>query len=36
MIQSPKLMLTFVWNPDGFQVVDAILKGEMLAAAYDI
>jgi hypothetical protein len=29
-------MLTFVWNPDGFQVVDAILKGEMLAAAYDI
>jgi hypothetical protein len=23
-IQSPKLMLTFVWNPDGFQVVDDV------------
>jgi hypothetical protein len=22
MIQSPKLMLTFVWNPHGLQVVD--------------
>jgi hypothetical protein len=24
-IQSPKLMLTFVWNPHGFQVVDVML-----------
>jgi hypothetical protein len=24
MIQSPKLMLTFVWNPHRFQVVDAM------------
>jgi hypothetical protein len=24
MIQSPILMLTFVWNPYGFQVVDAM------------
>jgi predicted RNA-binding protein YlxR (DUF448 family) len=24
MIQSQKLMLTFVWNPHGFHVVDAM------------
>jgi hypothetical protein len=41
MIQSPKLMLTFVWNPHGFQVVDimpchANPKGEIFMAAYDI
>jgi hypothetical protein len=24
MIQSPKLMQTFVWNPHGFQIVDAM------------
>jgi hypothetical protein len=24
MIHNPKLMLTFVWNPYGFQVVDAM------------
>jgi hypothetical protein len=24
MIQSPKLMFTFVWNPHGFHVVDAM------------
>jgi hypothetical protein len=24
MIQSPKWMLMFVWNPHGFQVVDAM------------
>jgi hypothetical protein len=24
MIQSPKLMQTFMWNPHGFQVVDAM------------
>jgi hypothetical protein len=36
MIQSPKLMLTFVWNPHGFQVVDTIPKGEIFTAAYSI
>jgi hypothetical protein len=35
-IQSLKLMLTFVWNPHGFQVVDAMSKGEMFTAAYYI
>jgi hypothetical protein len=34
MIQSPKLMLTFIWNPHGCQVVDAMPKGEMFTAAY--
>jgi hypothetical protein len=38
MIQSPKLMQTFLWNPDEFQVVDAmpsqdIPKGEIFAVA---
>jgi hypothetical protein len=38
MIQSPKLMLTFVWNLHEFQVVDAMAchampKGEMFPAA---
>jgi hypothetical protein len=38
-IQSPKLMLPFVWNSHGFQVADAIPchvmpKGEMFTAAY--
>jgi hypothetical protein len=41
MIQSSKLMPTFVWNPHGFQVVDAIPcplmpKGEMFTAAHYI
>jgi hypothetical protein len=41
MIQSPKLMLMFVWNPDGFQVVGAMPchakpKGEMFTAAGDM
>jgi hypothetical protein len=40
MIQSPKLMRTFVWNLHGFQVVDAMPchampKGEMFTADYD-
>jgi hypothetical protein len=26
MIQSPTLMLMFVWNPHGFQVVDAMSR----------
>jgi hypothetical protein len=29
-------MLTFVWNPEGFQVVDVMPKGEMFTAAYYI
>jgi hypothetical protein len=33
MIQSPKLMLTFIWNPHGFQVVDVMPKREMFTAA---
>jgi hypothetical protein len=33
MIQSLKLMLTFVWNPQGFQIVDAMPTGEMFPAA---
>jgi hypothetical protein len=36
MIQSQKLMLTFFWNSYGFQVVDAMPKGEMFTAAYYI
>jgi hypothetical protein len=32
--QSPKLMLQFVWNPYGLQVVDAMPKGEMFTAGY--
>jgi hypothetical protein len=36
MIQSSKLMLTFVRNPHGFQVVDTLPKREMYAAAYNI
>jgi hypothetical protein len=38
MIQSLKVMLTFVWNSHGFQVVDAMSchampKGEMFTSA---
>jgi hypothetical protein len=33
MIQSPKSMLTFVWNPHGFQVVGAMPKGETFTPA---
>jgi hypothetical protein len=36
MIQSPKLMLTFIWNLHGFCFVGAIPKGEMFTIAYDI
>jgi hypothetical protein len=39
MIHSPKLMLTFLWNPHEFHVVDAMrcqAKGEMFTAAYHI
>jgi hypothetical protein len=36
MIQSPKLTVMFVWNPHGFQVVDAIPKGEMFTGTYSI
>jgi hypothetical protein len=46
MVQSPKLMLTFVWNPYEFQVVDAMPchampchvrpKREMFTAAHYI
>jgi hypothetical protein len=41
MIQNPKLMRIFVWNPHGFQVVDAMSchampKREIFAAAYSI
>jgi hypothetical protein len=36
MIQSPKLMPTFVWNPQGFQIVDGMPKGKMFTAVYDI
>jgi hypothetical protein len=39
MIHSPKLMITFVWNPHGFQVVHALpchttLKIEIFTAAH--
>jgi hypothetical protein len=34
MIQSQKLMLTFLWNPHGFQIVDTMPKGEIFMAAY--
>jgi hypothetical protein len=34
MIQSPKLILTFVCDPHGFQVVGAMPKGKMFTAAY--
>jgi hypothetical protein len=33
MIQSPKLMLTLVWNPHGFHVAEAMPKGEIFTAA---
>jgi hypothetical protein len=36
MIQSPKLMLTFLWNPPVFQVVDVMPKREMFTAASNI
>jgi hypothetical protein len=41
MIQSSKLMLRFVWNPHGFQTIDAMPchampKGEIFTTACDI
>jgi hypothetical protein len=33
LFQRPKLMLTFVWNPHGVQVVDGIPRGKMFRAA---
>jgi hypothetical protein len=36
MIESPKLMPAFVWNPHAFQVVDAMPKGETFTATYYI
>jgi hypothetical protein len=36
MIQSPKLTLRFFWNSHGFQLVDAMAKGEIFTAAIDI
>jgi hypothetical protein len=38
-IRRPKLMLTFAWNPNGFQIGNAILcnaKGAIFMAAYYI
>jgi hypothetical protein len=36
ILPRPKLMLTFVWNPHGFQILDAMPKGEKFTAAYQI
>jgi hypothetical protein len=36
MIQSPNMPLTFVWNPYGCQVADAMPTGEMFTAAHEI
>jgi hypothetical protein len=36
MIQSPKLMPVFVWNPHGFQIVDAMPKGEMFTTVHHL
>jgi hypothetical protein len=39
MIQSPKLMRTFFWNPDGSQAVDGMscyAKRRDVHATYDI
>jgi histone-lysine N-methyltransferase SETMAR len=33
-VQSPKLMLTVVWNPIGFHVLKAVLKGRKFNAQY--
>jgi hypothetical protein len=36
MIASQQLMLTFVWNPDGFHVVDVLRKGTKFCSAYQL
>jgi histone-lysine N-methyltransferase SETMAR len=33
-VQSPKLMLTIVWNPSGFHIVKALPKGGKFRAQY--
>jgi hypothetical protein len=33
MIQSPKLMLAFVWDPHGFQIIEVMPKGKIFTAA---
>jgi hypothetical protein len=35
-IQSPKFMVTIVWNPSGFHVVKALPKGSKFNAQYYI
>jgi hypothetical protein len=34
-VQSPKLMLTIVWNSSGFHIVKALPKGGKFSAQYD-
>jgi len=34
MVTSPKLMLTIVWNPDGFHVINVLPKGQKFNASY--
>jgi hypothetical protein len=36
MIESPKLMPTFVWNSHGFEVADVMPKGEMVPAVVSL
>jgi hypothetical protein len=33
-VQSPKLMLTIVWNSSGFHIVNALPKGGKFSAQY--
>jgi hypothetical protein len=34
IVQSPKLILTIVWNPSGFHAVKALAKGGKFSAQY--
>jgi hypothetical protein len=34
-VQSPKSMLTVMWNPIGFPVLKTLLKGRKFNAQYD-
>ena len=36
MISSPKLMVTVVWNPHGFHIIDVLPKGTKFNAEYYI
>jgi histone-lysine N-methyltransferase SETMAR len=36
IIQSPKLMLTIAWNPNGFHLIDVLPKGFKFNASYYI